>query len=291
MPYIAWRNEMEIGVPMIDADHKVLIALLNQIHSCLGHPEERTNMDSVLSSLLDYTAYHFRREEIFQEAVGYPGLAKHRAEHESLTIQVEELNHRYRLQPDSVRARDLLTFLKRWLIDHILIADMAFKPYAQGRRDAEQAAQAAIDIRHLCGDIPPEVLDLCDLSVLIVDDSDNFRTLMSTILGAIGIGTVITARYATEGLGILSRQAVDAVITDAAMTEMSGVDFISLIRSSPDPLMAQAAILMISGLSGDVIRRLALDAGADHFMEKPISASVLIAAIGATVTRRRRLVP
>lgn len=291
MPYIAWRNEMEIGVPMIDADHKVLIALLNQIHSCLGHPEERANMDSVLSSLLDYTAYHFRREEIFQEAVGYPGLAKHRAEHESLTIQVEELNHRYRLQPDSVRARDLLTFLKRWLIDHILIADMAFKPYAQGRRDAEQTAQAAIDIRHLCGGIPPEVLDLCDLSVLIVDDSDNFRTLMSTILGAIGIGTVITARYATEGLGILSRQAVDAVITDAAMTEMSGVDFISLIRSSPDPLVAQAAILMISGLSGDVIRRLALDAGADHFMEKPISASVLIAAIGATVARRRRLVP
>lgn len=291
MPYIAWRNEMEIGVPMIDADHKVLISLLNQTYSCLGRPEERANLDSVLSSLLDYTAYHFRREELFLEKIGYPGLAEHRAEHESLTVQVEELNHRYRSQPDSVRARDLLTFLERWLTDHILIVDMAFKPCVQGHPDAEQTAQAAIDIRQLRGDVLPEVLDWRDLSVLIVDDSDNFRTLMSTILGAIGVGAVITARYATEGLGILSRQAVDAVVTDAAMTEMSGIDFISQIRSSPDPLVAQTAVLMISGMGGEAIRRRALNAGADDFMEKPISASALIAAIGANVARRRRLLP
>ena len=82
-----------------------------------------------------------------------------------------------------------------------------------------------------------------------------------------------------------------AEMTDAAMTEMSGIDFISQIRSSPDPLVAQTAVLMISGMGGEAIRRRALNAGADDFMEKPISASALIAAIGANVARRRRLLP
>ena len=36
----------------------------------------------------------------------------------------------------------MVTFLKRWLCHHILKVDMAYKPFAQGNAEAQQAARS-----------------------------------------------------------------------------------------------------------------------------------------------------
>lgn len=288
MPYIEWQDWMTVGVPLVDADHKLLLDLINQVHDCLGKPEETINLGSILAALCDYTDYHFQREEKLQETVGYPGLVGHRAMHASLTDQVNEINRRFLAQPASVRGIDVLTFLERWLINHIINQDMAFRPYALGNGAAEATAREAVTMGQLRGETPAVAPNWSEFSILVVDDNVNFLTLMETVLLGVGAVKVRTAQSAALGLEYLAANAVDIVVVDRFMIGMDGFEFLAALRKSQDPIVAQTGVLMISGRGDEETMRRALRTGADEFLEKPLSAKDLLAAMARIVASRRK---
>ena len=63
MPVIQWSNQYSVGIDLLDADHKVLISLINQIDEAIRSSEPVELVRRVLDALLDYTDYHFSREE------------------------------------------------------------------------------------------------------------------------------------------------------------------------------------------------------------------------------------
>lgn len=286
MAYIEWQEWMRIGVPMVDADHKVLISLINQVHSCISSDEEYANLASVLRALGDYTDYHFQREEKLQEEIDYPALAGHKDLHEKLSEQVREIIRRYEAARGSVRAVDILTFLEHWLTDHILNHDMAYRRYAVGQDQAALIA-STVGMGHVRGATPPRSFDWNSLRVLVVDDNPNFLTLMETILSGVGVGYVKLVRSAAEGLAFLACQPVDAVISDWYMAGMDGVEFVVTMRMSVDPIIANVAILMVSGRGDEEVRGKATAAGADEFLEKPLSARDLLLTLARVVAARR----
>ncbi len=286
MRYIEWQEWMATGVPLIDADHKVLISLINQVHGCIGDLQEASRLGDVLRALDDYTDHHFRREERLAEEVGFPGLAGHKALHAHLTAQVREMIHRYDMMPGSVRAVDVQSFLERWLIDHVCRHDVAIRKYALGREDAEAIAATA-GITDIRDNSATQRFDWAALNVLVVDDNSNFVSLMETVLKGVGIGQVLTAKSAVEGFEILGRQPIDVVLTDWQMIGADGMDFAKSIRLSLDPLISNVGIMMVSGHGTEGFQQKAMLSGADDFMIKPISVRDLLQGLARIVNARR----
>lgn len=271
---IRWTEDLEIGIPVIDADHKVLVSLLNQVFDTFGDNEEKATLGSVLNSLVEYTEYHFSREEKLQEVAGYGNLEPHKERHRQLTAQVLEIRRRFEQDPDSVHGEEVLEFLRTWLVDHIKGHDFAYRDACIGN---EAAIKAAAGIQF--GIDPDEdeaagangdgaSIDWSALKVLVVEDNRNFQIIIQTILKSLGVRDIHIAGNGVEGLADMTRQAPDLVLCDWRMETMDGLEFARQARATG----STSKIIMMSGYSDPGVRDRAVEAGIDEFLEKPITA-------------------
>ena len=140
MPLINWTADLSVGFESIDTDHQVLIGLLNELDDAVSVGESRETVGRVLDSLLDYTDYHFGREEVLMRACRYPDMDAHIKTHDTLRAQVADIRSRYMRNPESIHAREVLAFLKNWLTAHILGRDKLYQPFLES--DLEKAKDA-----------------------------------------------------------------------------------------------------------------------------------------------------
>jgi hemerythrin len=132
MPLIKWTPDLSVGFESIDTDHQVLIGLINELDDAVKVGEPRETVSRVLQSLLDYTDYHFGREEVLMKACRYPDMDAHIRTHDTLRAQVADIRSRYLRSPESIHAREVLAFLKNWLTAHILGRDKLYQPFMEG---------------------------------------------------------------------------------------------------------------------------------------------------------------
>lgn len=145
MPIIHWTPDFAVGVSSLDTDHKVLISLINQLDDAIRAGEPQATLTRVLEALLDYTDYHFAREEALMHACGYPDVEAHIRIHQTLRAQVQDIRDRYRRNPESMHSREVLAFLKNWLTAHIVGRDKLYTPFLQNAGDKLSEAEAAFD--------------------------------------------------------------------------------------------------------------------------------------------------
>jgi hemerythrin len=143
MAGIEWTPELSVGVNSLDADHKVLISLVNQLDDAIQRGQSRDTVRRVLDALRDYTEYHFNREEALMRACGYPDIDAHKRTHGTLRAQVAEIRDRYLRNPESIHAREVLAFSKNWLTAHIMGRDQLYVPFINNARAAVDAADEA----------------------------------------------------------------------------------------------------------------------------------------------------
>ena len=117
-------------------------------------------------------------------------------------------------------------------------------------------------------------------TILVVDDDPDLRKLMVLALHRGGFETR-QASSGEEALSLLRRQSVDAVVLDVAMPGLSGIDVVTALRA--DPETATLPILIITGSGDHDTMLLALEAGADDFVSKPVRLDELVARIRAHV--------
>ena len=144
MAVIQWTQNMSVGIRSIDDDHKVLVRMINRLDDAIKAARGEQALGHVLDALLDYTTYHFGREEALMRACGYPDLDAHEHTHTVLRMQVAHIRDRYRLNPDSIHDREVLAFLQNWLTSHIMGRDKLYAPFMASRRDAVEKAEAAL---------------------------------------------------------------------------------------------------------------------------------------------------
>jgi hemerythrin len=128
MVALEWSEAMSVGVPALDADHRCLVRIINLLDD-VSDEEATQVVDIVLDTLSVYCRYHFAREEQVMEGCAFPAASFHHAEHERFARWVGRLRERHSLESNSDLARELLDHLTAWLCHHILIQDMAYKPY------------------------------------------------------------------------------------------------------------------------------------------------------------------
>ncbi|MBL9120953.1 MAG: response regulator [Phycisphaerae bacterium] len=156
-------------------------------------------------------------------------------------------------------------------------------------RELVEAIEAS-DLNDRCSDMPPP----SDFSrpdsvkastVLVVEDDPTLRTMLVRILERSGHVVVAAdaAETAYERLVEAVPSVIECVVTDYRMPGESGLDLIASVRRS-DPTVA--SILM----TADGEQRIVADsmrAGAFDFLEKPIDARRLCAAVDAAIQQTR----
>jgi len=128
------------------------------------------------------------------------------------------------------------------------------------------------------------------LKILLVDDNQHMRMLLIEILRAIGVRHVFEAMDGAEALSILRTTAIDVVFTDLSMNGLDGIDFVQLVRNSPDSPNPFVPIVMITGHS--TARRVgeARDAGVNEFLTKPVTARGVIHRLTLLIENPRQFV-
>jgi len=128
------------------------------------------------------------------------------------------------------------------------------------------------------------------LNILLVDDNQHMRVLLSEILRAIGVRHVFEAGDGAEALQIMRGHPIDIVMTDLAMQPLDGIDFVRLLRNSQDSPNPMVPVIMITGHS--TMRRVgeARDVGVTEFLSKPVTARGVIERIGRVVDHPRAFV-
>lgn len=125
------------------------------------------------------------------------------------------------------------------------------------------------------------------LTVLIVDDNQHMRTLVSAILQSFGVKQVFDADSAPEAWTILKENRCDIVFVDWIMKGGNGIELARKIRTaadSPDPCMP---IVMLTGHTNAERVRAARDAGVNAFLAKPVSAQAILARLVSVIENPR----
>lgn len=137
---LQWLDAMGVGVDIIDADHKVLISLLNRSRVISETNPDPVLLGSILADMYTYLESHFEREEAVMEACHYPDLEKHRKAHSRLRDKVNALLNEPSYEESRSLTGALVHFLDYWLVDHIMGMDKAFEPWVEGNHAAIKKA-------------------------------------------------------------------------------------------------------------------------------------------------------
>jgi hemerythrin len=133
-PVIEWREAFRMDIASVDAEHRSLFALVEELGMA-------TAQESI-EQLNQYVISHFSNEEKLMEGSHYPDLAEHRVQHRHLTALVAHYQHTV-VEWLPALVEELRRLLASWLQSHICIHDLAFGQWYAGWRDLEGGGAAA----------------------------------------------------------------------------------------------------------------------------------------------------
>ena len=110
-------------------------------------------------------------------------------------------------------------------------------------------------------------------SILIVDDCDTTRKLLSYIIRERGF-KIVGASNGIEALEVLATTQVDIVLTDLNMPQMDGYELSRTLRRQED--YKDLPIVMITTEASEADKKLGMDAGVTTYLSKPISPQRLL---------------
>lgn len=126
--FVAWKDELSVGINSIDDDHKKLLTLINNLETAVHYPTGEAFERQALQELVNYTKYHFEREEQMMLDTNYSDYEPHKRQHEEMINKVDEFMKAYEKDRDAT-IEEMTDFLKAWLLNHIAGTDQLYSPH------------------------------------------------------------------------------------------------------------------------------------------------------------------
>ena len=130
-----------------------------------------------------------------------------------------------------------------------------------------------------------DLADLSGLSVLVVEDDDDARELIVSVLDECG-ARVRSAAHAEEAVAIVARERPDVIVSDIGLPGRNGYDLIRAVRALGAERGGLVPAIALTGYAAIEDTRNALAAGYQVHVKKPIDPSLLTHAV-ADVARAR----
>lgn len=121
-------------------------------------------------------------------------------------------------------------------------------------------------------------------NILLIEDEENLNRGISLKLKKEGYA-VFSAACVSEGLKLFQDNTIDLVICDIGLPDGSGLDLCANIRQRSDVLF-----LFLTALDTEVDVITGYEMGADDYVTKPFSMSVLVSKISAMLKRTEKAV-
>jgi two-component system chemotaxis response regulator CheY len=130
-------------------------------------------------------------------------------------------------------------------------------------------------------------LNLENLRILVVDDNTHVRTLVRTILHALGIRDVDVASDGMSGFEAFIRLEYDIIITDLEMKPLTRIEFVDLVRTSRKSPNPYIPIVMVTAFTDKERVTKARDHGVTEFLAKPFTFESLLSRLTTIIEKPR----
>lgn len=115
-------------------------------------------------------------------------------------------------------------------------------------------------------------------SILVVDDDEKALRLLSVALAATPF-EIETVSSGKEALERIAERVPELMVLDFEMPDLDGAEICARVRQTESPEVKNLPIVMLTAHTGEAEELRCLDAGANDFVTKPVSAAVLQARI------------
>jgi hemerythrin len=130
-----WDDEYALGITVIDAQHKQLFRLSNELDAALKSGIRADEIDSLLIHMGEYAARHFTMEEKYMVESGYPGLGEQQEAHKAFAKRFAEIYMDFK---NDGLGREITETLRReltdWVREHVIGIDQQFGEYCRGNQ-------------------------------------------------------------------------------------------------------------------------------------------------------------
>jgi signal transduction histidine kinase/ActR/RegA family two-component response regulator len=133
----------------------------------------------------------------------------------------------------------------------------------------------SVNLAQLSLEFPPE---LVGLRVLVVDDEEDARDLVATLLEHCGV-IVKSASSASQALHIVQQDRPDVLISDIGMPLEDGYSLIRRVRLLPIDQGGATPAASLTAYAGVEDRRRAMMAGFNMHLPKPVDPAELVAVV------------
>ena len=124
--FIVWTPEYNIGLSIIDEQHRGIVSILNSLHYGMQNDFAQEMLVPTIRKIHEYARIHFHVEERLFEKYKFPKAKTHHELHKKLASNVKEIGRKCILERDPLH---FMEFLKFWWIDHICNDDLQFRDY------------------------------------------------------------------------------------------------------------------------------------------------------------------
>jgi two-component system phosphate regulon response regulator PhoB len=124
--------------------------------------------------------------------------------------------------------------------------------------------------------------------IVLVEDETDMADLVVRRLTREGY-QVDVARDGLTGLDLIRSRLPDLALVDIMLPRMSGTDLVTQMRQDPRTAGIPVVMMTAKGEESDII--LGLHLGADDYIVKPLSLSVLVARVAAVLRRAQAKEP
>ncbi len=139
MQLLRWSKAHEVYVPELDAEHRGLFRLTQELYEAVLADAPAAQVHSRFRNLVAGLDDHLAHEERLMRATGYPSYAWHKQSHDGARkkakkwAQVAERGDRETLEP-------ILRELAAWLKEHLALADLLMAAHLRNYRRTNRIA-------------------------------------------------------------------------------------------------------------------------------------------------------
>lgn len=125
-----WSNKLTVYNKKVDDQHKQLLKIGQKMFD-FSRKDTKTRQAflAIVEELKSYTVYHFEEEEALLQRHKYPDLKGHKVIHKKFVDEITKVDYGTFDYNDEKSMNQLMTFLSKWVIQHIKNEDYKYISY------------------------------------------------------------------------------------------------------------------------------------------------------------------
>lgn len=126
--------------------------------------------------------------------------------------------------------------------------------------------------------------------VLLVEQNSQAMDALTAMFRGFGVRKQFKAKSGAEAMHIVKTQEIDLIVTDAAMPDMDGYDFVRWLRREAPEALRFTPVIMLTGHAARSMVEKSRDCGANFVVSRPFTPDVLLQRVFWVAKDERQMV-